>query len=258
MRVLLFLAVATLWVSCAVNEQKAARAPMGYDVKTYSRSSPGCEIDSSLCAEFKVAYPIFFGIDSAVQRHILSRIEQAVARGNSQSEGSSMEQTAASFISGFEEFNQTSEGQFAMDWYYSAKVTVETMVDTLISLSVQEEYFTGGAHGGAGRYFININPQTNKEAKLEDFLAPGATEALRIAGEESFRMVHGLPEGVSLLESGFEFPDDEFRLNENYGFLKEGIAFFYNSYEIAPYAVGPTQIVIPYEVIKKWRADSVD
>ncbi|MFZ6013440.1 MAG: RsiV family protein, partial [Bacteroidota bacterium] len=109
-----------------------------------------------------------------------------------------------------------------------------------------------GAHGGAGTYFINMNPQTGKEVKLDDILKSGYANVLLKEGEKAFRMVRDLADTTSFYDYGFEFPDNKFQLNDNYGFIQEGIVFFYNRYEIAPYAAGPTQIVIPYEKLRGW------
>jgi hypothetical protein len=35
-------------------------------------------------------------------------------------------------------------------------------------------------------------------------------------------------------------------LNDNFAVAKRGIIFYFNSYEIAPYAMGPTELLIPY------------
>jgi hypothetical protein len=77
-------------------------------------------------------------------------------------------------------------------------------------------------------------------------------EFLREAGEEEFRAERELGPEVSLEEAGFSFPDNRFSLNDNYGFSKEGIVFFFNGYEVAAYAEGPTAIVIPYEKLVGW------
>ena len=71
-------------------------------------------------------------------------------------------------------------------------------------------------------------------------------------GEQIFRQVKEIPDTASLNENYFEFADDTFQLNKNYGFRKEGIVFYYNNYEIAPYAAGPSEVLIPYERIREW------
>ncbi|MBI3037952.1 DUF3298 domain-containing protein [bacterium] len=58
------------------------------------------------------------------------------------------------------------------------------------------------------------------------------------------------PADAQVKDSGFTFPKNEFALNENFLVSKDGLLFFFNSYEIAPYALGPTQILLPWRYIK--------
>jgi hypothetical protein len=87
---------------------------------------------------------------------------------------------------------------------------------------------------------------------LDNFFKPGYNDVLTNLGNKIFRQARQLADTASLSDNYFEFPEDKFQLNKNYGFKKEGIVFFYNSYEIAPYAAGPTEVVIPYEELKEW------
>ena len=40
---------------------------------------------------------------------------------------------------------------------------------------------------------------------------------------------------------------------ENFFLSKEGITFYYNVYEIAPYVMGPIQISLPWEMVQHLR-----
>jgi hypothetical protein len=47
-------------------------------------------------------------------------------------------------------------------------------------------------------------------------------------------------------------------LNNNFAITKDGLIFFYNSYEIAPSAAGPAELELGYEEIKHlMRKDGV-
>jgi hypothetical protein len=239
-------------VSCAVQERPITNSAIDFTMEKFERTSSGCNADSSLCARYEVNYPVFIGLDTLVSNQLKRKVESTVSMGNPEAHDWTLEKIASEFIRGFEEFNSEDVDGMAMNWYYKANVKVDVLTDSLISLSVRDEYFTGGAHGGTGKYFINHNPETNTDFTLDSFLKDGYEEALRLAGEKAFRQVHQLPEGVSLLDHGFEFPEDIFALNENYGFSNEGIVFVFNSYEVAAYAVGPTEIIIPYALIHEW------
>ncbi|MBL0743786.1 DUF3298 and DUF4163 domain-containing protein [Chryseolinea lacunae] len=249
-RILLVLALPFALLSCGRKEEKKL-TPISYEMKTFRvESKIHCKTDS-LCAFYQVSYPAFTGLDTTVLAILKKDIDSSVSMGNPEAEGKTMEQIGAGFIQDYEDFRKEMP-EVPGSWNYKANVTVETLTDSLLSLSVQEEYYTGGAHGGYGIYYINLNPRTGEEFTLENLLKPGFEDPLTKIGEKIFRKVRELSDTASLNASYFEFPDDKFQLNRNFGFKKEGIVFYYNSYEIAAYASGPTEVLIPYEEIKDW------
>jgi len=52
-------------------------------------------------------------------------------------------------------------------------------------------------------------------------------------------------------EAGFYFEQDIFTLTDNFAITKEGLKFVYNPYEVAPYAFGQQEIIIPYTSLKE-------
>jgi hypothetical protein len=73
---------------------------------------------------------------------------------------------------------------------------------------------------------------------------------LNNVAEKIFCKVKELKPEDNLEEAGFWFKGNKFSFNENFGIRNEGLVFYFNSYEIAPYAMGPTEIMIPYSEIK--------
>jgi hypothetical protein len=153
--------------------------------------------------------------------------------GDPDAEDKSVQQIATEFIANYNEFTRefSDSGQ---GWFYQGQARVNVLLDTLISLSVDEEYYTGGAHGGNGRYFINVDPRTGKEYTRNDFFNPAFESELHRTGEVEFRRQRQLADTASLQQNYFEFPENTFRLNENFGWTPEGIVFYFNNYEIAP------------------------
>ena len=237
--------------SCATsNETK--ETPVSFELKTFRlESQGGCKADTLQCAYFEVTYPEFAGMQPEVSSIVRKKIDAAVSLGNPESQGQSMEEIGQIFIKDYDDFKTEIPDAFG-GWHYTAKVDVEVLTDSLLSLSINDEYYTGGAHGGSGVYFINIDPRTGEEFTLDDLFKPGYDDALTNLGNKIFRQTRQLSDTSSLSENYFEFPEDKFQLNKNYGFTEEGVVFFYNSYEIAPYAAGPTQVLIPYKDLKEW------
>ena len=240
--------------SCGTTTEKK-ETPISFEEKTFRiESQGGCKSDTLQCAYFEVTYPEFSGIDTGVVKVIKQKVDAAVSLGNPESQGQSMREIGKILIQDYDDFKSEIPDAFG-GWHYSADVSVEVLTDSLLSLSVNDEYYTGGAHGGSGLYFINLNPKTGAEFTLDNLLKPDYHEKLTGLGNKIFRQTRQLPDTASLSDHYFEFPEDKFELNKNYGFKKEGIVFFYNNYEIAPYAAGPTEVLIPYDEIEELIKD---
>jgi hypothetical protein len=227
---------------------KKEEVPAPFTMETFKvESEGGCASDSIACASFEVVYPIFPDMNEKIQGDLRNMINRMIEG----EEGKTIEQKGQDFISDFKNF-QTEMPDNELGWSSSTEVSVLVYSDSLLSLQVESDVFTGGAHGSHLVRFINIDPATGRPYLLDSFLRPGYIEFLGEVGEEEFRKERELDPGVSLEEAGFSFPENQFFLNGNYGFRKEGIVFFYNGYEVASYADGPTEIIIPYERLVGW------
>ncbi len=110
--------------------------------------------------------------------------------------------------------------------------------------------YQGGAHGIYQSAFYNFNLQTGGLINLNDVLVKDYEAPLTKVAEQVFRSKYGMKPDQSLGEYGFTFSGNAFKLTPNYYIHRQGIGFFYNVYEIAPYAVGYQELFIPYEQIK--------
>lgn len=249
---LLYLAAFWLIVFACARPTDGKKTAISFEMENFRLESvAGCTSDTMDCAYFEVNYPRFTGLDTAVMRRLSKQMDAFVSMGNPEADGQSMREIGEGFINDYQDFRNEIP-DISGGWSYTADITVEVLTDTLLSLTVKEEYFTGGAHGGYGTYFINIDPRTGADFTLSNLLRTGYEPALSSLGEKSFRAVRELPDTASFMENYFEFPDDKFVLNRNYGFTKGGIVFYYNSYEIAPYASGPTEVLIAYDDLRDW------
>ncbi|CAN5530761.1 DUF3298 and DUF4163 domain-containing protein [soil metagenome] len=241
--------VVLIFFACATKNSE----PIKTDVEMRQvlvESTPGCKYDSMQCAHYEVSYPVFVGLDTAVQTSILLKLTKAL-NGEVEEKVISIEAAGNEFVTEFNEFKAETPDNFGR-WYRSVGVEVMIFNDSLLSLQISDETYSGGAHGSYATTFLNLNPSSGDTLSLSDFLKPGYEQSLTKIGEQIFRETRELADTASLEFNGFEFGDNQFGLNSNYGFRKEGIVFFYNSYEVAPYAMGPTEVVIPYERIRDW------
>src|SRR5688500_12558526 len=129
--------------SCGTKPEEKV-TPVSYESKTFRlESQGGCKSDTLQCAYFEVTYPQFSGLEPAVSKVVEQKIDAAVSMGNPESQGRTMKEIGEIFIKDFDDFKTEIPDAFG-GWHYTAKVAVEVLVDTLLSLSVNDEYYTGG------------------------------------------------------------------------------------------------------------------
>ena len=130
---------------------------------------------------------------------------------------------------------------------WEVKTTADTVHAAPRALTVKYETFayTGGAHPNTNLSFYTFDRETGQLLTLSDMVSD--TVALLRVVEKAFRKQQALPVQNNLEEQGYFLRDGKFFLPANVGMGREGMVFYYNPYEIAAYAVGPIQVVVPYE-----------
>ena len=122
--------------------------------------------------------------------------------------------------------------------------------DHLLTLNFSESGYTGGAHPFSGQRYFVLDLDSGKHLALNALLAPNYEAELNKVGERAFRKERNLPEAASLEEAGFWFANNSFKVNTNFGVLKDSLVFNFNAYEVAPYAMAPTEFTVSYDDIK--------
>jgi hypothetical protein len=105
--------------------------------------------------------------------------------------------------------------------------------------------------------FVNFWCGTGEPIQLQDILVQGGEQKLLKSAEAHFRQLKKLGSTESLTKAGFWFDNDKFHLTQNYGLGKDAITFYYNAFEIAPQAIGPTSLTIPYAELAGVLRDEV-
>ena len=257
----LTLAFIVLVLSCnapkkAPEEQPSDESPVDsllYEIKFYERSYGDCEADTVFtCTEVSVSLPVFQGesvyveaINDSLKKHLL----------NDFLPDSTVIMDVDQFTEGFIEDYRSFAEEFGFSttgWFVHLQASVLLNKLRYLSVSLNGEVYTGGAHGMNNRYFLNFDPQTGQYIALRDLIREEKQEQLADIAEEKFRKAYQLSAEKSLNQAGgFMFPDDQFVLTKNFALSDSALLFHYNSYEIAPYALGQTDIIIPYQEIRE-------
>lgn len=240
------LSLAVLFVALAACSQLKEKPVVDFVMKDFKVSTPGgCD---STCASFEVQYPEFLGLDTTVRKSIADRVNYVL--NGSAGDPKSLQEMGNDFIKDFDDFLKEMPG-YDLGWYFRGKVQVLISTDTLISLQIDSESFTGGVHPTYTTNFVNVEPKTGTQFLLDAMLRPGYRADLNRLAEQELRNQLELDGADSLALP--ELIDGKFELTDNYGFRKEGIVFYFNDYEVGSFAEGPIEILIPYEMLQDWK-----
>ena len=70
--------------------------------------------------------------------------------------------------------------------------------------------------------------------------------------ESKFRAKYNIGAKTVINATDFMFENNEFQLPQTYFYTKEGFLLYYNVYEIASYAQGNFEVLIPYTEMKPY------
>ena len=255
--------VATLFVSLSncqspkVEEKMPAEEPtFSYqkEQQQFKKASDGCKSDSNECAIIEIDFPQFKepgAVFKQINDSILHYIKTSLSpedMGNV----ATLDDLGNRFIQDYNEYTAEAKTRaeeddsepFITPWSIETYGTVTFESPKLVSIELSTYSYTGGAHPNTTVTLLNYDTKTGKAITIKD-LVKDQRKLVQLA-EKKFRETHEIAPNASLNEQGF-FWDGKFQLPQNIGLSGEGIWFFYNSYEIAAYAVGPTEFVLSWE-----------
>ena len=195
-------------------------------------------------AVIEINIPVAEG-DSDLAKTINSKIEGHIANmlnfAEEPSDTISLKGAIKNFDTNYKRFkNDFAESALIWEATFDGEVTHNS--ENIISIALSSYSNTGGAHGNTNVTFYNFDKATSKLIEVNSMLTD--KQAFKVLAEHYFK------ENVNRNdEFAYEdyFFDEGFQLPANIGFNEEGLILFYNTYEIAPYAMGITEFTIPYE-----------
>lgn len=139
---------------------------------------------------------------------------------------------------GFKEDFEDSEAR----WEALVEGEVQYQSPEILCISINTYLYTGGAHGNDRIDFLNFNPNTGQPYTTQDLITdmPGFSKLV----EANLKKEQAKKAKDKAMEDLFFGKD--FQLPESIGFNEDGVIILYNTYEIASYAQGITEFLIPY------------
>ncbi len=182
-------------------------------------------------------------ISQKINRNLDAHVIQLVSSEEDE-EISSLEELSEKFLSDYRDAAESFSEEPPWEAYVNENIYLRT--DSIVSVGISMEIFSGGAHGYKNLTFYNFDPRTGEKLGINDIFEP---EFLGFV-EERFRREQKIPEADNINSTGFWFEDNTFHLPENIGFSEDRVILVYNAYEIAAYAAGEILMEIPIEEVR--------
>ena len=154
----------------------------------------------------------------------------------------SLESAAQAF---FDNHRQTEKSAMTGGWTTESDFRVLLNDGQYLTLEITGYSFQGGAHGNPSAAVATFEVQSGKQLTWDDLVTDKA--AFLALAEQKFREERAdIFQPVDGMEP-FEFDaSNPFVLAQNYGLVPEGIYLHYVPYEVGPYAIGSTPMIVPY------------
>ena len=222
-------------------------------MERFLRESKRCEVSENNCAKVIAEYPVAVEGDEEIRSfindtvfyHVLFTLSGFVTSEEELVED--LETVARRFITDYEKFADEQGGEYRVGWTIETTGEVLYQSPDIVSIGLKNFSYTGGAHPNSYFDLLNFDLREKKMLQLGDLINDLASFETIV--EKHFRKYHQLDEKADFNKAGF-FWDGAFSLPANYALKEEGIYLYYNKYEVAPYAVGATELLIPWRELK--------
>ncbi|GAA0188116.1 hypothetical protein GCM10009122_45390 [Fulvivirga kasyanovii] len=223
-----------------------------YEFTSFIKKYGDCKTDTSAhCTRIDLNYPIFKSEQHPeLTGQINNKIQEAVIDlvFPDTIENKSLELFADRFISDYKEIKEAFGEAFGWYAYLDGKVLRNDSL--IISIELAADMYTGGAHGSYYLQYLNFDAETGDRIAFESLFVPGYEARVNEVVEQKFRQKYDLKPGQDLSDEGYQFENGKYYNDKNFALLPKGIKFYYNSYEIAPYSKGPSEVFVKYEDLK--------
>lgn len=216
--------------------------------KNFVKSVNDCS-PSDTCVYFKVNYieAVSGKIKDKLNKFIIEQVLRGVSYGDEAFP--SIQAAADTFTVSYSEFRKEFP-ESAQYWAYEYYIKQINETPALLCLEAGNYSFMGGAHPNSYLQYINVNKETGDTVSLAGIFKPGFETELNGLIDAKYREANGLKPGDNLQDKGGLF-ENKITFNYNYTITKNGgVEFYYNPYEIAPYAAGNIIITFTKEKLK--------
>ena len=236
-----------LLFSCGKEKKEDTNTKLTFTTESYKKKTtlPCAEPCANVSISVPVAENVSVAADS-INKKIFNTIRQIIFFGEKPYTAKNYEELMDSFIHSYEELKEDFP-EDVIGWEGKIKGTVDYSTDSILNIKLNHYTYTGGAHGYEGNRSLIFNPTTGKALTNKDIFKD--ENGFRQFAERKFREKFNIPAGKNINSTGLMFDKEQFALPQNIFFKENGLLLFYNSYEIAAYAEGQKELLLPYSEI---------
>lgn len=154
------------------------------------------------------------------------------------------------YTSDFDSINNA-ENLYMYQYEYNWGLTADTIINNFLFYSEADYYYTGGAHPNHSMSYIIYDLKNGEKLTLDKIFIKTKIEKIDQLLRDYIKNDEGLMEAI--------FEIEKVTTVNNFSFDQAEIRFFFNPYEIAPYAAGEIEIPISWiklkEYIQPWFKD---
>lgn len=215
-----------------------------YEISTVEEGGGPCNNDDGkTCVEVSISYPsILKGASEPVLDSLNRNIQSTILEYAFISEKpDNFESLITEIKKEYESVNKEFPN-YNTPWQLEVSADIIYQDSLFISVASTIYSFTGGAHPNQYQVYRSYDLISGKELTLGDLLEKGFELDLNESAELEFRMAKRIPPSRDLDDEGYFFEGNRFKLNSNFAIMNKSLLFYFNPYEIGPYALGATEL----------------
>ena len=145
------------------------------------------------------------------------------------------------------------ENESSVGAWYSYYKGIESLVQlyekNLLVYRINYNEYTGGAHGIYMTTYLNFDLGLMRPLRLDDIFVGDYQEPLTDLIWNQLMADNGAKTRAELEDMGYG-STGEIAATENFYLNKDGVTFYYNVYDITPYAMGPVVVSLPFQMLE--------
>lgn len=219
-----------------------------YEMRKFNKTYKGCKEESENCSYIKIEYPVFTSGKSykSINEAIYAYLADSVYLIEEGMSNKTLEKLADNYFKDYETM-KSDNPDWGLSFAFESAGFVTYNKGNTVTVEINTYMFTGGAHPNTYNVYFVFDSETGKRLRVKDVFVKGFEPGLNKLIEKKYREFRGISDKERLdSENGMLF-ENHIEFNDNFGLLKDGVIFYYNSYEIAAYAVGPSELKFTYK-----------